>query len=353
MQARFHVFSGTGNTMHAAKQFVALLGERGFQSEILEIDRHTEPPGQARDVEIFMFPVYATGVPQLMQAYLRRFRDGGQVRAAVISVNGRISLKFRDGYEGQAPLQARRILKRRGYDVFLTDTLDYPHNVTNFIPPSRQRKQEAIIDLAQTWLVSIANRLARGERSIRKCHILNQAWTWVFNLLYIHIGRRFMGKLFITDAKCNACGTCARACPTGAIRMARRRPRWNWSCQGCERCINICPRRAIQTSAVRLIALIAACFYNPLYTVYRLIPQAVQKAFGSPGWIIANLALGAVFYIALVYLLDKVLFLLQMIPGLRRVLELSHTSLFGRYQAPGFAPRETGAQPNPYRPYGF
>lgn len=44
--------------------------------EILEIDKYAEPLGQARDLEIFMFPVYATGVPQLMQAYLRRFHAG-------------------------------------------------------------------------------------------------------------------------------------------------------------------------------------------------------------------------------------------------------------------------------------
>lgn len=125
---RFHVFSGTGNCRHLVRKIAASLNARGIEAEILEVtadeisrSRSSGDRGPARgaafdaaldasDLDIFSFPVYAMSVPRLMNRYMRSLgkhpRDGRRPKAAMLSTNGRISAKWRDGHEGQALAQA-------------------------------------------------------------------------------------------------------------------------------------------------------------------------------------------------------------------------------------------------------
>ncbi|GHV28789.1 hypothetical protein AGMMS4952_13360 [Spirochaetia bacterium] len=54
-----------------------------------------------------------------------------------------------------------------------------------------------------------------------------------------------MGRLFRTSAACNACGFCARICPTDAITVTKEGPIFQNGCEQCQACLNFCPRKAI------------------------------------------------------------------------------------------------------------
>lgn len=50
----------------------------------------------------------------------------------------------------------------------------------------------------------------------------------------------------IDETRCNGCGLCVEACPTGAIRLVEGMARVEQGlCRACEACLEVCPRGAI------------------------------------------------------------------------------------------------------------
>jgi ferredoxin len=330
-----HCFSGTGNTAHAARAIAQRLEQEGFTTTYRAVRRDmTPPPGHeaARpDLHVFLFPVYALCVPHLMARYLRRLPAGHAAPTAVVCTTGRYSATVRDGYEGGALMQARALLARRGYVVFLTDAVDYPASITNAIPAPPLASQSVIMEDAERAVEEIADRVAHGETTLRPCGPWARAGSRLFGWLYAGAGRFMFGKLFVADASCDGCGLCARACPARALRMIGRLPFWRWRCEGCERCMNLCPRASIQLSVARLVLFSVPLVWNPLVT----LANAVLPPHGAGLSVIVHLAA----YVLATFLLDPVAAALERVPFLRRVMGFSWTRGFRRWLAPGFDPR--------------
>ena len=334
--AHIYVFSGTGNSAHAARMIQDALGNAGWDTVRIPVRRGARIRGSSRGapLNVFLFPVYACSVPHIMARFLRRLAPGGGARAAVICTVGRSDPKQPDGYEGAALMQARRILSRRGYTVFLTDRLDYPASITNIAPPPAPSLAEPMLREAGEHAAAIAVRIARGEPGIRPCSLLNQAWSRLFGFLYSAAGRFMMGKLFVADGTCDVCRICEKACPARAISMVRGKPWWRWRCEGCERCMNLCPRRAVQVSPARILLFSAPLIWNPLV----LAAFALLGPIGAlPG---AAILVHLFAYTAALILLDPIAGILERTPLVRRLFELSWTRRFRRYTAPDFDPSD-------------
>lgn len=361
MAARFHVFSGTGNSLHLARRLAACLGPAGIGAEILEVAKAEPPWGaapqrpavQARlegDLDLFVFPVYAMAVPRIMSRYMKRLGKalplpgGGKPRAAVLSTNGRISARFRDGHEGQALAQAERILGRLGWEVVYRETFDYPQNITSFIPIQGEARRAAILDLALPKVEAAAAELAAGTVKKRLCRPVFHLIGWPFGWLYRILGRRAFGMLFAADGRCDGCGACAKHCPAKAIRMIRGRPDWSYACEGCERCINLCPKKAIQTSALR-VALMASLFIFADACPIKPLFLSLAATASLPGWLTmgAWLVIELVLAFVLFRALDLALFALAFLPGFRPVLAFGWTKWFRRYKAPALPLAQAGS----------
>jgi len=57
-------------------------------------------------------------------------------------------------------------------------------------------------------------------------------------------------KSFQVNEKCSGCGTCARVCPVGNIKMVDGKPVWQHHCETCFACYVWCPREAINGDIV-------------------------------------------------------------------------------------------------------
>ena len=166
---------------------------------------------------------------------------------------------------------------------------------------------------------------------MRLGHVL---WSWPIAQLFRTCGRRFLGKFFVADDRCTACGQCARTCPVRAIHMegGPARPRWGAGCAGCYRCINLCPARAIQISIPRLAIHLGV---NLALTVGWVWAMAEWRSQLPLAWVAATVVFAALTVLQLTAL-DGLLRGLERRPALRRVFTASYTESFGRYRAPGF-----------------
>ena len=54
-----------------------------------------------------------------------------------------------------------------------------------------------------------------------------------------------MSQIAIVERKCTGCGTCAKACPFGAIEIKNGKPELNAACKLCGQCVKSCPEKAI------------------------------------------------------------------------------------------------------------
>jgi ferredoxin len=286
-------------------------------------------------INIFAFPVLSWAAPVLVKRYIRRLPPGQGSKAAVFAVYA--------GDPVQAVQNMERLLRRKGFDIFLSGGTCYPNNWAQMMDPPGQDLCPEILSNGDSATRDFIAAFHQGEQSLYQSPWMRNVITGLVSILFSLIGRRVLGKAYIVDTHCNHCGLCVKTCPVGAIRMSHgafQKPYWNFQCEDCGRCINLCPQRAIQVSIFRLMAhlilhittigiswWIAGSLVNHLPALYRFV-----------GWGISFFSLVAVGIWVQFYLVDHLFFLIQQIPGIRKIFEWSFTKRFNRYHAPGFKP---------------
>jgi ferredoxin len=257
MNYHVYYFSATGNTERVAGHIGSGLEAKGHSVSIVRINRNTTPLPERPDVTIVAFPVLAWAAPAFVSRFVRKLRgivfDGRKPLAAVVSCDGGGGL--------QAPEQMRRMLARRGFDVFLTGAVSYPENWRQIGLAADPATCGQAIARGDTAVGSLVDDLATLVSKRVKIGAIASVLTWIAARLFGIFGRRFLGKMHVADYDCTSCGLCVRTCPVGSIVLGKRKksiPFWRFNCESCNRCINICPENAINSSFVRIIVLVFA-----------------------------------------------------------------------------------------------
>jgi ferredoxin len=329
-KALIHYFSGTGNSARVASLVANELIKSGIEPYLRSITEGCLPYRSAFNLHVLIFPTYSFTLPAIMRQYLALLPPGRGASTMLLAIHGD------PGYEGRILFSATKFLSRHGYHVQLTDTIASPDSFTQCVNPPPAKEQQRIYNQASTRISLLVKRFVGGEQALKPCSFFNRLWTGAIGFLFTAIGRRFLGKMFIADEDCNRCGECVKACPAGALSLVNK-PHWNYQCQACQRCINLCPQTAIQTSCFRppillgTVILSYLCVENAFKAGYfaNFNPQYILPLFIG-AWLITELI---IFYLA-----DIFLFLLELIPGVRKLLSFSYTKDFRRYIEPHFKP---------------
>ena len=333
--AIIHFFSGTGNTQHAAELTKKVLESEGYSCALINSDFQNGTLSPEAGLEVFMFPVYGFAVPKSMLRYMKSLRLVKGIPAAIISVGGTQGKD--EGFAGASVYQAEALLKKKGYEVFFIDFVSYPENWTLVFNPSSEKVSANVFSKKDVIIEGMAGYIASGRININKCSRFNLFWSRIASVLFRSLGSRIMGKVIIADAKCNSCRLCEKTCPSRAIRMSGGKPRWNWQCQQCNRCVNICPQKSIQTSVMRLVLILLT------------IPASIAGVLAMPEGMLKITGIGIIdtiyiivlitaVHLLLCYAVDKLAFLLEKLPVIRKLFEASFTKNYRRYTAPGYKP---------------
>lgn len=343
--SRIHYFTGTGNTARAVRLISDRLKASGYEVSVVEVHKGYTPSIFPVDLNIVAFPVLSWAAPAMMLQYLRQMPAGNNTPLAVLAVNGATLFKGKitAGYTGQALEQVERMMKRKGYDIQVTANASYPENWTQMTNPCDDETNHLILPEGDRNTLDFCNKVLTGQQSLYRCGFLNKLWSGTIAYLFIHIGRKVLGTMYIADERCNACGLCVQTCPAKTIVMDKDRPRWKTRCEDCNRCINVCPEKAVQVSIPMMLTQIglnifmtvwfSSCFMDFFDSL--LIGLPLVRILTDVASIVAGIALAAWFNLVPINALFN---WLQRSPKIRRYLTNSFTRSFRRYLAPGYKP---------------
>jgi NAD-dependent dihydropyrimidine dehydrogenase PreA subunit len=334
-----YYFSATGNTWRAVGRISDVLGGAGHTVRMVSINRWSEPLSETPDRMLVAFPALGFAPPALVTRFLRKL-PRQSVRTAVFTADA--------GGAFDAPLRAARVLRRRGYDIFLTGTGSYSENWLQVSsgpdPDTKVRNTARGDDMTDRF----AQRLVSDESHCEPGNRLLLLLARGLGSLFVLAGRRFLGKMFVADDRCNSCGLCETRCPVGAIVMTsgrKPRPAWRLNCESCNRCVNICPTTAINSSIVRtvvmLLSITLACVFG-LRAYFRLVAPLIAGSAGVATTVV-NIAavviiVGLSHWVSLGPLDWLMLAPLGRLPVVGRLFDWSFTGKFIRYRMDGYKP---------------
>ncbi|MDR1410092.1 MAG: EFR1 family ferrodoxin [Oscillospiraceae bacterium] len=234
MSNLIYVFTGTGNSLYAAKKIAAALGD----TQICLMRNVPAAIGTHERIG-FVFPCFGAGAPQAVIDFVRKLDitpHSANYFFAVATAG--------DSGANSIPMLWRE-LERKGI------VLDYGADVQtvgNYIALYRMSKHpEPKLIAANEKAEKIAQQIAGGVRLGKNAPVfhfrpLSVAFYKIANNVFAAKGK----KLCVTDA-CTSCGLCAKLCPVENIRMVGSKPNFTYGkCAQCMACVQWCPKAAIE-----------------------------------------------------------------------------------------------------------
>ena len=241
MKNTIYWFSGTGNSLYAAKK----LAERMGDSELVPMAGGVSDANVAAEAVGgegwrigFVFPSYYGDLPRIVRAFAERvpILPGTDLFAVVtIGAFGQGSIKALE-----ALFAARGLVLRYGVGVRMNGNYLLNYDPALFGAKSERRVQ-AKLSKADAQLRRIVEDIKGGKQRIKKNALTAKT-------LYEDVASLDAG--FSATGKCTGCGLCERICPVGNIELAGGRPTWQHRCEHCVACISWCPAAAIEYGQV-------------------------------------------------------------------------------------------------------
>lgn len=259
---QIYFLSGTGNSFRTAVWIRDYCQMQGIKTSIIPIDKATpknEIPAFRENLVILVYPTHGFLPPWSMIKFLFKMPVKHRCRIFCSPTRGSFYLGPLQipGAAGLASLLPILILPFKGYYVIGAVSLDMPANMISIHSRLSDRnidriKKKARIKLEKYIAVVLSGRSVwwtlNNLYEMVWIFLLMRFW-FLFPLLYLLIGRFYMGKLLFANTNCIGCGLCARSCPNNAIVMKggkHKRPYWKYNCEDCLRCMNYCPQKAIE-----------------------------------------------------------------------------------------------------------
>lgn len=250
-----YYFSGTGNSLHVARHLADALGERLCPIVPLQLPAEGEREGAIG----LVFPVYAWGIPSVVEKFVRNYKA---------SLLGQSSVSSGAIGEGSARRREKRLEGGFFYAVMTCgDDMGYADKV---LEKALGRKFDAIfsVQMPNTYVCLpgfdvdsddvCKAKYAKEEARVKEIAAciaerkpirqLNRGlFPWTKSYVIRPLFNRYLvtDKYFHVDASlCISCGKCMKSCPVGNIILDEL-PRWQSHCTGCLACYHACPYHAI------------------------------------------------------------------------------------------------------------
>lgn len=220
--AKIFCFSGTGNSLYAARKIAAEI-----DAEVCNMHGLTQC---GDDVIGFVFPTYFWGLPKSVDSFLDNIVISNK-NAYIISVTTYGG--FSSGVNGAVNQKLKKQGLRLSYGAKVK-------MVENYLPGFKVNDSDELWKRSDSALEAIALDL---KKRVRK---KSGAYT-IFNKIAQKAYPPNMGNCAenFTVNGCKSCGKCEKVCPNGNITLENGAPKFGEKCDLCLGCLNVCPVDAI------------------------------------------------------------------------------------------------------------
>ncbi|WP_421921082.1 EFR1 family ferrodoxin [Marinifilum sp.] len=245
MNIELKYFTGTGNSLKVLEICNSIFKNSGHATSISEISLNEKSLPESNFLG-FCFPVYAFGIPRICRKYLKGLEPFKMKQNVFLLITAGDSEE-----SGFAISECRKILRKKNCEIIYSAIVQMPINwTTSPKPPYPPSKEEAIkiIKEAEIKTKEIAQDILDGTvkhhdfNYPKRFSIFKFYWDY---LLFKYLGVQNMWRLFEVYNSCNACGLCAKICPSNSIQIINQKPVWSETCEQCMRCVNFCPKESI------------------------------------------------------------------------------------------------------------
>jgi len=236
MSTILYWFSGTGNSLAAARELAKRLGG---DVRLSPLARAIEGELQPADRVGVVFPVYACGPPRIVVEFFRTAPIPADSYLFAVATNG--------GMPGRPFHFIRQTLRPRGLSLAAGWAPSMPGNCITLCGAQPADKQRKIFDSFTGKIERIAQAVNRQDRG--RYEDSRPPLSWLLGLVW-RMGMPHMAEAdrkFLATEACTRCGLCEKICPVENIRLADGRPEWLHHCEQCMACIQWCPPEAIQS----------------------------------------------------------------------------------------------------------
>lgn len=235
METVIYYFSGTGNSLYAAKKFHECIVHSELRSIVRSFaDKHFSDDAQRI---IFVFPLYYLSFPKIVMDFIGRYQVKKGSEVICVATRGFPPM-------GGVIRHFRSIMRKKGVGVRLGFYLDMPSNDVILFGLQPKERQLEILGTVDGQINGILKAISGRKKRLEK---------EPFGFMrYVRHRSAYLNKLpkagkkFIAQESCTGCGICSKVCPMENVNIVDGKPKWGNACQLCEACINFCPQRAIQ-----------------------------------------------------------------------------------------------------------
>lgn len=232
-------FSPTGTTKKIVNSIVEGMGISN--NEIIDLTlpkvRYGEAPLINGDVVLIGVPVYATGIPNILESFLSSLK-GNNKPVVLIAVYGNMS-------EGIALNELYHITNNSGFNVIGAGSFIGEHSFsTEETPIAKGRPNNEDLNKAQEFGRSIIKKIKEintlNDISVK---IPQGKVPLISKILPKNSAKIFAKTPSVDISKCSHCGICVNLCPMGAIdkdTLAINESK----CLRCFCCVKKCPKKA-------------------------------------------------------------------------------------------------------------
>ena len=232
MEKVIYYFTGTGNSLRAAKVIASHLGN----TEIISMRCNPKDvPAIDADIVGFVFPVYHWTMPAPVVSFVENLDINPRAYVFVIAMPSFIC--------GIACEKAAEILSKKGISISYGNMVKSVANYVIVYPPFPFPKLR--VPRTEKKLKRIAEDITSGEK--RPYPVASKFIKYRRNRVmdsYLDL-QKYADIPFTISEACISCGLCSKVCPCVNIELKDGKPTFLHHCAQCMACVTSCPNRAI------------------------------------------------------------------------------------------------------------
>lgn len=234
-------FSGTGNSLQAARSIAAHNGEEtvSIAAAVNSKADYYEYTLKESETIGFVYPIYAWGPPKMVLKFIERlklnnYNNNYTFSVATCGENIGNTMKVMD-----KALVKRNMKLDSGFSVVM------PNNYIIIGDVDSKEVEAKKLAAAEEALKNISKVIKERKKGVFEVEKGFMPWllTSVINPLF---NRNAVDtKKFYAKDNCTSCGICEKVCNCNNIKV-QEKPQWGNECTQCLACIHYCPVKAVQ-----------------------------------------------------------------------------------------------------------